>query len=108
MFSNSINIKRRHSVRSRAETGNSRPSLLDRSANDHIWVHSSQLELGMYVNKLDKPWEQTSFMFQGFVIDSYKLLRQVQSSCEHANVQTHKVGLVYCKSTERLMRSTNL
>ncbi|MEM7292997.1 MAG: DUF3391 domain-containing protein, partial [Pseudomonadota bacterium] len=29
-------------------------------------VHVSELKLGMYVRELDRPWEETSFMFQGF------------------------------------------
>ena len=67
------------------------------------WVHRNQLELGMYVNELDKPWEETRFMFQGFVIDSYDTLRAVQDSCEYANVQTDKLAMVSSNSTHRLV-----
>lgn len=105
MFSKSKNeTRRRVLARSNAAPGT---SMLTRSANDDVWLHSSQLELGMYVNELDKPWAQTRFLFQGFVIDSYELLRQVQNSCEHANVQTLKVGLMYCKSAGRMMGGAN-
>lgn len=65
------------------------------------WVHRNQLELGMYVNELDKPWESTRFMFQGFVIDSYETLRDVQDACEYANVQTEKVALISSTSANR-------
>ena len=70
------------------------------------WVHRNQLELGMYVNELDKPWEQTRFMFQGFVIDSYDTLRAVQDSCEYANVQTDKLAMVSSNSFDRLVGAT--
>ena len=70
------------------------------------WVNSSQLEIGMYVNELDKPWEATRFMFQGFVIDSYDTLRAVQESCEYANVQTEKMAMVSSGSGNRLVAAT--
>ncbi len=70
------------------------------------WVHRNQLELGMYVNELDKPWEETRFMFQGFVIDNYDLLRAVQDSCEYVNVQTEKMALISSNSPHRLVGAT--
>jgi len=70
------------------------------------WVHRNQLELGMYVNELDKPWEETRFLFQGFVIDNYETLRAVQDACEYANVQTEKLAQVSSNSTHRLVGAT--
>jgi len=34
------------------------------------WVRSNQLEMGMFVCELDRPWSETRFLFQGFKIDS--------------------------------------
>ena len=65
-----------------------------RIVKESRWIHHNQLELGMYVNELDRPWEETSFMFQGFTIDSYDLLRKVQESSEYVNVQTEKLARV--------------
>ena len=70
------------------------------------WIHRNQLELGMYVNELDVPWDQTSFMFQGFRIDSYDTLHAVQSACEYANVQTEKLAKCSSKSANRLVSSS--
>ena len=67
------------------------------------WVHRNQLELGMYINELDKPWEDTRFLYQGFVIDSYELLRAVQNACEYANIQTEKVAMLSSNSVHRLI-----
>ena len=72
------------------------------------WVHRNQLELGMYVNELDKPWEQTRFMFQGFVIDSQETLRAVQDSCEYVNVQTEKLAMVSSNSSNRLVGASRI
>lgn len=83
-FNSNEKIKHGERTRSNAASSNSMPR---QSVHGDLWLHSSQLKLGMYVHELDKPWEQTRFLFQGFFIDSYDLLRQVQDSCEHANVQ---------------------
>ena len=58
-----------------------------RTVADRCWVHRNQLELGMYVAELDRPWIETRFMFQGFRIDSHDTLRAVQDACEYACVE---------------------
>ena len=74
-----------------------------RVVNEQRWVHRNQLEMGMYVNELDRPWDETSFMFQGFLIDTPEVLQAVQESCEYASVQTEKVALVSSNSSLRLV-----
>ena len=76
-----------------------------RSVAERRWIHRNQLELGMYVNELDVPWDQTSFMFQGFIIDSHDTLRAVQEVCQYVNVQTEKLAKYSSKSTNRLIGS---
>lgn len=56
------------------------------------WVRSSDLKLGMYVSELDVPWEKTTFMFQGFYINSPAMLEAVRSQCNEALVMTTKIG----------------
>lgn len=67
------------------------------------WVHRNQIEMGMYVNELDRPWTETRFMFQGFKIDTPEMLLAVQESCEYANVQTEKVARISSNSAQRLV-----
>lgn len=67
------------------------------------WLHRNQLEIGMYVNELDRPWSETRFMFQGFSIDTQEMLMAVQESCEYANVQTEKLALISSNSAMRLV-----
>jgi hypothetical protein len=88
---------KRHSVLRHADT------VSTRIVKESRWIHHNQLELGMYVNELDRPWAQTSFMFQGFRIDSSELLRKVQESCEYANVQTEKLANVSPASSLRTL-----
>ena len=67
------------------------------------WMHKNHLEVGMYVEELDKPWSETRFMFQGFVIDSEKTLLAVQASCENACVKTEKLARISPNCTKRLI-----
>lgn len=48
------------------------------------------LELGMYVAELDKPWIETPFIFQGFLITNNDELDQLQQYCEYAFVDRDK------------------
>lgn len=46
-----------------------------------------ELEVGMRVVALDRPWEETSFMLQGFVIASPEDIRELQRQCQSVTVQ---------------------
>ncbi len=45
-------------------------------------VHVSDLKWGMYVCELDRPWPETSFCFQGFVITSEEEINQLRQYCK--------------------------
>lgn len=47
---------------------------------EQIWVKG--LQLGMYVVELDRPWDGTPFMLQGFLLDDETDLDKLQSLCE--------------------------
>jgi hypothetical protein len=83
-----------------------RQSVTTRIVNERRWVHRNQLEIGMYVSELDRPWTETRFMFQGFHIDSHEMLQQVQESCEYAQVAQEKLARVSSNSTARLVGAT--
>lgn len=44
-------------------------------------VNVSELAIGMYVAELDKPWEQSSFLFQGFEIETDEDLAKLKEEC---------------------------
>lgn len=67
------------------------------------WIHRNQLEVGMYVGELDRPWSETRFMFQGFRIETEKMLAEVQEACEYACVDSEKIARVSSNSTTRLV-----
>ena len=45
-----------------------------------------QLEIGMYVAQLDRPWLDTPFMFQGFYIRDNDEIRELKAHCDHVYV----------------------
>lgn len=93
--------EKKSATRSNLRSAKSGETLPTRVVAERRWVHRNQIEMGMYVNELDVPWEQTSFMFQGFIIDSEETLRAVQDACEYACVQTEKLATFSFKSVNR-------
>ena len=49
-------------------------------------VSSSELELGMFVSRLDRPWEETPFIFQGFLISNQEEIYQLQQYCKRVHI----------------------
>ncbi|MCW8932865.1 MAG: HD-GYP domain-containing protein, partial [Gammaproteobacteria bacterium] len=47
----------------------------------------NELALGMFVTQLDKPWEESSFLFQGFMITNKNELSALQEECEYVYVR---------------------
>lgn len=46
-----------------------RPGYVE-SSRQTIKIHISELQIGMYVSKLDRDWLETPFLMQGFIIES--------------------------------------
>ena len=40
-----------------------------------------ELSFGMYISKLDRPWTETPFVFQGFVLKSEKQVDVLKKHC---------------------------
>jgi len=56
------------------------------------WIRNSDLKIGMYVRELDHPWEQTNFMFQGFVIENPHLLDEVRKASEYVCIEPERLS----------------
>jgi putative nucleotidyltransferase with HDIG domain len=50
----------------------------------------SQLQIGMYVKELDRPWLNTPFMFQGFRITTDKELQQLREICKTVTIEVEE------------------
>lgn len=48
------------------------------------------LEIGMYVSELDRPWIETPFIFQGFLITNENELDQLHQYCEYVFIDRDK------------------
>jgi HD-GYP domain-containing protein (c-di-GMP phosphodiesterase class II) len=53
-------------------------------------VPVESLKFGVYVNELDRPWTETPFMFQGFVIKSQAQLDALKKFCKTVFIDTDK------------------
>ncbi len=103
-----FSLTRKRTYKKNTRTPVSRPAtrVISRTVQHQRWVDTDQLEIGMYVAELNVPWEETRFMFQGFVIDSPRLLKQVKKVADSALVRTEKVANVSSNSVNRLCRAT--
>ncbi|PLW83786.1 diguanylate cyclase [Kineobactrum sediminis] len=57
---------------------------------DILKIDTSDLELGMYVSGLDRPWLETPFLLQGFRIDTAEDLRTLKEYCRFVFVDSQK------------------
>ena len=68
-----------------------------------VEITVDNLEFGMYVSKLDRPWAGTPFVFQGFVLKSDRQIDALKKYCKHVyidpeKVETQEVGKVTAES----------
>ena len=60
----------------------SEPNLVQTAVTD--------LEIGMYVAALDRPWMETPFLVQGFYIDSHKEIEELEKHCKFVYVDIYR------------------
>ena len=51
-------------------------------------VNTEDLEVGMYISKLDRPWLDTPFLLQGFYIKNRSDIDIISDICDHVFVDT--------------------
>ena len=49
-------------------------------------VLKSELQVGMYVCELDRPWLDTPFLFQGFHIESLEQIEELRNHCDYVYI----------------------
>lgn len=55
-----------------------------------VQVDVKNLKVGMYVSKLDRPWLETNFLFQGFELKTPADIEAVQKQCEFVFIDVTK------------------
>jgi len=68
-------------------------------------IETSNLECGMYVSQLDRPWLETPFLFQGFEIRDEKDLKLLRNFCKHVYVDATRGSVSKDKVLEARRRA---
>lgn len=55
-----------------------------------VKIYAKDLRVGMYVSKLDRPWLETNFWFQGFELKNQADIEAVQKQCEFVYIDVSK------------------
>lgn len=55
-----------------------------------VQVDVKDLKIGMFVSKLDRPWLETNFLFQGFELKNQADIEAVQRQCEFVFIDVSK------------------
>lgn len=59
-------------------------------------IEISEITLGMFVSELDRPWIDTPFQLQGFIIDSQEQVELLQQHCKFVYIDRQRsVGAAY-------------
>src|SRR5512139_1097386 len=53
-------------------------------------IDVNELAIGMYVSELDRPWLETSFIFQGFPITTQEEITTLQHYCKYIYIDTEQ------------------
>jgi putative nucleotidyltransferase with HDIG domain len=53
-----------------------------------VKILAVDLEVGMYVTRLDRPWLETPFTLQGFRLDSRQEIERLQTYCQYVYIDT--------------------
>ena len=60
------------------------------SSNTLTKIHVENLKVGMYVSKLDKPWLESTFLFQGFELKNQADINAVCEQCKFVFIDVDK------------------
>jgi HD-GYP domain-containing protein (c-di-GMP phosphodiesterase class II) len=53
-------------------------------------IPTTGLRIGMYVSKLDRPWIETPFLFQGFLIETLEVIEELRRYCKFVYVDVER------------------
>ncbi len=60
-------------------------------------LSTDELCIGMYVVELDRPWTETPFLFQGFLISSDEEIKQLREYCQYVFIDVTQTTVTYTK-----------
>lgn len=56
----------------------------------YVRIDTTNLRLGMFVADLDRPWLDTPFLIQGFLLEDEEDLRTLQRLCQHVEIDLRR------------------
>lgn len=70
---------------------------LDAVHYEAVKLRASDLRQGMFICELDRPWEQTPFIFEGFEVESDQDIEAVKRYCEYVYIDLGRTQVVNVK-----------
>ena len=55
-----------------------------------VKIEINTIQLGMYVTELDRPWSDSTFLFQGFLIENDEQIQELQDQCSYVIVSQER------------------
>ncbi len=68
------------------------PSGKAASAGNLVRVEVANLQMGMHIVELDRPWLETPFLMQGFELRNKSQLRTLEKYCQHVFIRGHSTA----------------
>ena len=59
-------------------------------STQYVRIDTTNLRLGMFVADLDRPWLDTPFLIQGFLLEDEEDLRTLQRLCQQVQIDLHR------------------
>ena len=53
-------------------------------------ISVADIRVGMYVSRLDRPWLETRYLFQGFHVNSLEDIEELREHCEYVYVDPER------------------
>ena len=75
-------------------------------SNNEIKLMVDEVSIGMYITRLDKPWLDTPFMLQGFMVNDREDLELLKQHCKHCYVDRVRSKNFDPSKIDRLSRIT--
>ena len=69
-----------------------------------IEIPVGKLKLGMHVVRLDRPWSETEFLIQGFIINNKEIIDALSEHCEYVYIEAKEEHLNEPKIERRIKR----
>lgn len=76
-----------------------------------VQIEARNVRIGMYVSAVDRPWLETSFMFQGFTVRDEEDIAELERQCDHVfvdpeqtdrNIDVHALAMTNAASAKPL------